>query len=200
MASRTGVVPLNATLVVLAGGGSARMGRAKADLPVRGGTLLEWVVGRLAPAFAETLVAGGAAPSGARAVADRRTGAGPLAGIEAALAEMRTPCGFVVACDMPRVSEALAALLVSRCAGHDAAVPRTGGAAQPACAAYRRSALPKIGALLDAGERRLTEAVATLDARYVDDAELRASGIAAGELADLDTPEDYAAFVASLAP
>ncbi len=200
MAPRSRVVPLDATLVVLAGGTSSRMGRAKQSLPVRGGTLLEWIVGRLAPSFRATLVAGAAAPHGARGVADRRDHAGPLAGIEAALAAMDTSSAFVVACDMPRVSEALAGLLVERCAGRDAAVPRVAGRTQPTCAAYARGALPAITAALDAGERRAARVLDELDVRYVDAAELAAHGISPGELADLDTPAEYEAFLVSLGP
>jgi molybdopterin-guanine dinucleotide biosynthesis protein A len=174
------------------------MGRAKAELPVNGVTLLEWMVRRLGPDFAETIVAGTIAPAGARGAPDRHADAGPLAGIEAGLLAARTQAVFVVACDMPRASAQLAALLLARCTGHDAAVPRVGGRLQPACAAYARTAAPKIGAYLDRGERRATEMLDELDAVFVDERELASQGIAPTELADLDTPADYDAFIASL--
>ena len=174
------------------------MGRAKAALPVAGVTLLEWMVQRLGPQFAETIIAGADAPPGAREAPDRRADAGPLAGVEAGLLESRMPRAFVVACDMPRATARLAALLIERCAGHDAAVPRVNGRVQPTCAAYARTAAPKIGAYLDRGARRATEMLDELDAVFVDDRELARVGIAALELADLDTPADYDAFIASL--
>ena len=190
--------PHDATLVVLAGGRSTRMGRAKSALPVEDATLLEWIAARLGPSFAETLVCGATAPRGARAVADRHVDAGPVAGIEAGLAAMRSERAFVLACDMPRASERLAMLLLDRCAGHDAAVPRVAGRAQPTCAVYARSAWPKLVAYLDAGERRATEALDRLDVVYLDEAALAREGIAANEFEDLDTPADYEAFIASL--
>jgi molybdopterin-guanine dinucleotide biosynthesis protein A len=198
--ARTRVLPLtgDAALVVLAGGRSSRMGRAKRDLAVGGGTLLEWIVARLGPAFAETLVAGGPAPRGARAVADRHADAGPLAGIEASLLAMRAEHAFVVACDMPNAGVRLASFLLGRSAGADAAVPRVAGRAQPTCAVYARSAAPKLGAYLDAGERRATEALDRLTVTYVEDGDLTGAGIALAELDDLDTPADYDAFIASL--
>ncbi len=174
------------------------MGRSKASLPVAGVTLLEWMVRRLGPQFAETIVSGAAAPAGAREAADRRADAGPLAGVEAGLLESRMPHAFVIACDMPRASARLASLLIERCAGHDAAVPRVGGRAQPTCAAYARTASSKIGAYLDRGARRATEMLNEVDTVFVDEPELAREGIAADELADLDTPADYDAFVASL--
>lgn len=187
-----------ASLVILAGGRSSRMGRAKAELPVAGVTLLEWMIRRLGPEFAETIVAGAAAPAGAREAPDRRADAGPLAGIEAGLLVARAPYVFVVACDMPRAGARLAALLLARCVGREAAVPRIDGRAQPTCAVYARAAAQKIGAYLDGGARRATAALDLLDAVFVDEDQLAEDGIGLDELADLDTPEQYDAFIGSL--
>ena len=188
------------TLILLAGGRSRRMGRPKHELPVAGTTLLAWQVARLSRFFGDTIVVGAPAPAGARSVPDARPDAGPLAGIEAGLlATRQDDRAFLLACDMPRASAALGAMLLTLSDGHDAAVPRVGGIAQPTCAAYARSAQPKISAFLDGGRHRATLALAELDVRYVDDDELRANGIAQSELGDLDLPSDYEAFVASLA-
>jgi molybdopterin-guanine dinucleotide biosynthesis protein A len=174
------------------------MGRSKRDLPVAGVTLLEWIVARLGPAFAETLVSGGPAPRDARAVADRREDAGPIAGIEASLLAMRSERAFVLSCDMPRASARLGGLLLARAHEHDAAVPRVAGRPQPTCAAYARSAAPKLSAYLDSGERRATEALDRLDVSYIDDAELTRGAVMLSEFDDLDTPADYDAFINSL--
>ncbi len=200
LASRAGVVPLtsDATLIVLAGGRSERMGRDKATLPVAGVTLLEWIVRTLGPSFRETIVAGASAPSGARAAADLHAHAGPLAGIEAGLRTARADRAFVIACDMPRVSARLATLLLERSVGHDIALPRVADLDQTTCAAYARSVLPRITAFLDSGGRRVATLIASLDAVRLDEAELARAGIGRDELADLDTPADYDAFVASL--
>src|SRR5205085_9106054 len=48
-----------ATLLLLAGGQSRRMGQPKALLSVRGITLIEWMAGRLAPGFDQLLVSAG---------------------------------------------------------------------------------------------------------------------------------------------
>lgn len=190
----------DATLVVLAGGRGERMGVPKALLRVGNGTLVDWVVARLAPSFGETLVCGATdAPSPARAVPDTRTDAGPLAGIESGLAAAAYDAVFVVACDTPRASASLGALLIDRSRGHHAAIPRVAGRAQPTCAAYRRSALAPLRAFLDAGGRRVTRAMEILDIVPVDDADLARAGIDSAELTDLDTRADYDAFVASLA-
>jgi molybdopterin-guanine dinucleotide biosynthesis protein A len=176
------------------------MGRPKAELPVAGTTLLPWLLERLGGYyFAEVLVCGAPAPARARSVADLRPDAGPLGGIEAGLLAIRSDAAFVLACDIPRASLHLADLLFARSRGHDAAVPRIGGRAQPTCAVYWRRAAPKITTYLDAGGRRATEVLASLDVAYVDDDELLRERVAARELDDLDTPAEYEAFIASLA-
>lgn len=189
---------LDATLAVLAGGRGTRMGAPKALLRVGDATLVEWIVARLAPSFAEVIVAGAAdAPRAARAIPDQRADAGPLAGIESALAAASCDRVLVLACDTPRASVGLAALLLERVAGHHAAVPRIAGRTQPTCAAYDRRALAPLRAFLDAGGRRATRALETLDVRYVDESELARAGIALDELADIDTTAEYQAFLAS---
>jgi molybdopterin-guanine dinucleotide biosynthesis protein A len=186
-----------ATLLVLAGGRSRRMGRPKALLPVQGTTLIEWVARRLEPGFDELLVAAAEPaqlPPGLRGcfVGDLRPGAGPLAGIEAGLGVARHPTLVAVACDMPYVTPALAGRLAAAAAGHDAAVPRTGGLADPACAAYRRSARDPISAALDRGRRRAAEALAGLDVNWLEDVDLALLG-------NLNTSAEYRAFLAGIA-
>lgn len=199
MAARARGVPLtrDATLIVLAGGRSTRMGSDKATLRVGEGTLVEWVVRRLGPSFAEALVCGGSA-TGARGIPDRRAAAGPLAGIEAGLLAMRTEAAFVLACDMPWVSERLATAVLGRLEGRDVVMPRVGDMDQPACAAYARRVAPRLTGYLDGGGRRVSAFLATLDVLRVDERALSDAGVSLEELADLDTPEAYDAFVASL--
>ena len=184
---------LRATLVILAGGDSRRMGRPKALLPVEGTTLVEWLAARLAPAFAHLVVAGRDAerlPPALRAhlARDLHAGAGPLAGVEAGLAASPHDVAVAVACDMPRVSADLLRRLAEASAGADAAVPRIAGRPEPACAAYRRSAAGPIGAALEAGRLRATDALADLHVRWLD-------GEDPALFANLNTPADYERFI-----
>src|SRR6266851_2440655 len=85
---------MQATLLVLAGGASRRMGRPKAWLEVGEITLLRWMIERLGPAFSEVVVSF-AEPEQVerlvpfRLVFDRKLAAGPLAGLEAGLTAAR---------------------------------------------------------------------------------------------------------------
>src|SRR5437660_2296968 len=97
---------MQASLLVLAGGTSRRMGRPKAWLEVGETNLLRWMVERLGPAFTEVMVSF-AEPEQLlelvpyRLVFDRKQEGGPLAGIVAGLAAAHDDVLIGVACDMP---------------------------------------------------------------------------------------------------
>jgi molybdopterin-guanine dinucleotide biosynthesis protein A len=186
------IVVMQATLLVLAGGASRRMGRPKAWLQVGDTTLLRWVVKGLAPAFAEVMVAF-AEPEQLeqliphRVVFDRKASAGPLAGLEAGLSVARNEVTFAIACDMPYVTPAVAEMAVAAARGCDAAIPRIDGRPEPVCAAYRRSALPAITAALDAGRYRAADLVDRLDVTWLE-------GLDPDLFRSLNTAEDYERF------
>src|SRR2546427_4729197 len=109
---------MDATLLVLAGGDSRRMGRPKAWIEVGDTVLLRYVVERLAPAFSEVVVAFGEPEQMEqlvpyRVVFDRKRDAGPLAGLEARLIAAPHDLPFAVACDMPYVTPTTAQLAVA---------------------------------------------------------------------------------------
>jgi molybdopterin-guanine dinucleotide biosynthesis protein A len=186
------IVVMQATLLVLAGGESRRMGRTKAWLEVGETTLLRWVAARLGPAFAEVVVSF-AEPEQVkelvpyRLVFDRKPSAGPLAGLEAGLLTAKNEVTFAVACDMPYVTRDLAEMAVAASHGCDAAIPRVDGRPEPVCAAYRRSALPAIAAALDAGRYRAADLAEQLDVAWLE-------GLDPDLFRSLNAPEDYERF------
>jgi molybdopterin-guanine dinucleotide biosynthesis protein A len=186
------IVVMQATLLVLAGGASRRMGRPKAWLEVGDTTLVRWVAARLAPAFSEVMVAF-AEPEQIeelvphRVVFDRKASAGPLAGLEAGLTAARNEVLFAVACDMPYVTQAVAQIAIAAVQGCDAAIPRIDGRPEPVCAAYRRSALPAITSALNDGRYRAADLIDHLDVTWLE-------GLDAELFRSLNTPEDYEHF------
>lgn len=192
------ILSLKAGLLLLAGGGSRRMGEPKALLDVRGVPLLSWQLARLRPHFEEVLVAvaGPGAPlpdlpAGVRVVHDLHQGKGPLAGIEAGLAATGRESVFVLAVDLPFVPVELAAELLARSEGHDAAVPLLVGRPQPLAAVYRRSAAAEISIALRENRLQVSAALSELDVAY-------AEGLDRRWFENLNTPEDYRAFLAAL--
>ena len=189
------LIVMDASLLVLAGGESRRMGRAKAWLEVGETTLLRYVVERLAPEFAEVIVSF-AEPEQLeqhipyRVVFDRKRAAGPLAGLEAGLIAAHHEVLFAVGCDMPYVSRELAEMAVAAARRCDAAVPRIEGRPEPVCAAYRKTALPAIVGALDAGYLRATDLVESLDVTWLEDVDL-------DQFQSLNTPADLERFNAA---
>jgi molybdenum cofactor guanylyltransferase len=164
---------MQASLLVLAGGGSRRMGRPKAWLQVGDTYLLRHVAEHLAPAFSEVMVSFAEPeqleePVPYRVVFDRRPSAGPLAGIEAGLAAARNDVIFAVACDMPYVTEEVGQLAVAAARSCDAAIPRIDGRPEPVCGAYRRSALPFITGAVNTGRLKAADLVAELDVTWLE--------------------------------
>ena len=186
------------SLVILAGGLSRRMGRDKAALPVGDGTLIEHLARRLASVVDEIIIAGGtgqAGLAGVRHVADRDAGLGPLAGMHAGLTAARHPQVVVVGCDLPDVEPALITLLRELAGPYEAVVPRVDRQPQGVCALYARTLLPRIQALLDAGERSIKALLAAASVRYVEAEELFAVDPELRSFRNINTPADYQAWL-----
>jgi molybdopterin-guanine dinucleotide biosynthesis protein A len=147
---------------------------------------------RLGPAFSEVIVSF-AEPEQLlehvpyRLVFDRRTDAGPLAGLEAGLMAAREEVSFAVACDMPYVTLELAEMAVAAARTSDAAIPRIGDRPEPVCAAYRRTALGAITSALDAGDLKLANLAERLDVTWLE-------GLDPDLFRSLNSPDDYERF------
>ena len=188
---------MQASLLVLAGGDSRRMGHPKAWLKVGGTTLLRYVVDRLGPTFSEVMVSFAEPeqleePVPFRIVFDRKPSAGPLAGIEAGLEAARNDVLFALACDMPYVTPEIAQVAIAAARRCDAAIPRIDGRPEPVCGAYRRSALPVIARALDGGRLKAADITSELDVTWLE-------GLDPSLFRSLNTPEDLDRFHAEFA-
>jgi molybdenum cofactor guanylyltransferase len=187
---------MEATLLVLAGGQSRRMGRPKPWIEVGNSILIRYVVQRLAPAFSELMVSF-AEPEQMeqlvpyRVVFDRKPNAGPLAGLEAGLLAAHNQVLFAVACDMPYVDRSTAEIAVAAARNCDAAIPRHDGLFEPVCGAYRKTALHTITNALDAGNYVAHDVVGDLDVTWLE-------GLEPAQFESLNTPSDLERFHAAL--
>ncbi len=187
---------------VLTGGGSRRFGSPKALAAVGGRPIAARAAAALRRAGAAVvLVAGEAAPwasLGLPVVPDRIPGAGPVAGVEAALrraVEEGRPGALCVACDLPFLSPALLRRLVAMGleSGARAVVPESPGRRgyEPLCAWYAASALPEAEVLLDAGGGPLVALLDVLHAVRLPLADVLESGDPAVLFLNVNTPEDH---------
>lgn len=124
---------MQASALILAGGKATRLGGvAKHELVVDGQTIFERQVAVLAPRVAEILVAAPHDIAGYRCVRDVLPDVGPLAGMAAGLAAMRTAWLLVVAGDMPHLSGAVIDEILGAARDTDDAVGvRLGGLPEP---------------------------------------------------------------------
>jgi molybdopterin-guanine dinucleotide biosynthesis protein A len=173
--------PSDTSALILDGGRASRYGGAhKAFLQVEGEAIAARALRILRPLVTEVLVATSRPdpwrPLGVRLVEDVLPGAGPLSGIAAGLAAATTPLLLVVAGDMPHLSPHVIIHLVREARVREGCVvvPRRGGRAEPLHAVYPMAAASAARAALDRGVRKLTDFLAELDVRWVDDAELAA--------------------------
>jgi molybdopterin-guanine dinucleotide biosynthesis protein A len=186
-----------ATAVVLVGGASTRMGRDKALLVPPDGDprpLARRVLDALL-SVADNAVLAGRPLAGfdVPAVSDHNVGAGPLAGVAAALAAVGTPLAVVAACDMPSLQPALLRLLLRRAQDEPDALcvvcmgPR---GMEPLLAVWRPAAAPLLDAALGRGVRALRDAVAAVPHVLVAPEHWRAADPTGLSFVNWNTPAD----------
>ncbi|MGH7880710.1 MAG: molybdenum cofactor guanylyltransferase [Candidatus Binataceae bacterium] len=192
--------------MILAGGRSVRMGRAKAALPFGRSTMLERLIAELIDEFGELIVI--AAPRADETYAveelirpwrgriailrDENPFAGPGPALIRGLRAAQHPTVFACSCDLPFIRAAVARALCQSLADYDAAIPEINGRSQPLCAAYQQSAAATIARIVCGGEHRLTTITARLKRRRVGEAELRRIDPELRSFLNVNTPADYA--------
>lgn len=148
---------------VLAGGQSTRMGRDKAMLALGGRPLIEHALDKLRALGFSPRIAGSRSDLAAFAavIPDRHPQAGPLGGIEAALAASDTEQNFFLPVDLPWLPLEFLRWMIDRANGTEAlaTIPRLQGRPQPLCAAYSKALLPYAQAALVADDAKVMRAV-----------------------------------------
>jgi molybdenum cofactor guanylyltransferase len=165
------------------------MGRDKAQLPFRGGTLSTAIAGAVREAAGCAILVGNLALGG---IPDRYPGEGPLGGILTALEHTLSEWNLIVACDLPELTPAFLARLLdtAEAAGYDALLPHTaGGPPEPLCAVYRRSVRDALEERFRSGTRKVTLALEGLAVYSLEVSE-------AVQFQNVNTPEDWAGYAA----
>jgi molybdopterin-guanine dinucleotide biosynthesis protein A len=187
--------------VVLCGGQSRRMGRAKAWLPFGDEIMLPRVVRLLGEAVRPIVVVAAPEqdlpplPDDVRVVRDEEQGRGPLQGLDAGLEALRGQADavYLSSCDVPFLKPAFVRRLIQLLGEQWICVPRVGEYHHPLAAVYRLEVRETIGRLLAENRLRpffLFEAVPT---RVVEASELAEADPTFQTLRNLNTPEEYAA-------
>ncbi len=185
--------------VVLCGGKSSRMGRAKALLPFGPETLLVRVLRVCGEVCGEIVVVAADGqdlpplPAGVKVVRDAAPEQGPLEGLAAGLAAVAAPAAFCTSCDVPFLRPAYVERMFDALGEASAAQAMVEGMAQPLLAVYRTALAPKAARLVREGLRRVLFLAEGERAVLVPEREVRAVDPALASFRNLNTPEEYAA-------
>ena len=177
---------LNASGIVLAGGRSRRLGRAKALEPFQGEPLIRRVIDRLSRITDDLVFVvndheqASALPISSRdidltydIVIDKYPDGGSLGGIYTGLLAAESQWAFVVACDMPFLNVELMRHMLSMRDGQDVVVPRTDGYPEPTHALYNKSCLPFIEKRLKRDDLKIARFFDEIRVRFLEEAEVR---------------------------
>jgi molybdopterin-guanine dinucleotide biosynthesis protein A len=151
---------MDATLCILAGGESRRMGRPKAELVVRGRPILAYLLERMDWKGPTMLVTSPArrSPAGAerfdREVVDPIDGEGPLRGVLTALQHVTTSIAVATTVDMPCIGAAHLDWMIHNLSRETMCLMlRRGAQVEPFPSIFRAESLPIIQEHFDRGER-----------------------------------------------
>lgn len=185
---------------VLAGGNSRRMGSDKTEVRLDGEPLWRRQSRVLREAGAERVILvrkpGQPAPEGAEVRRDGTAGAGPMAGLHAALASQSAPWVAVLAVDMPGIDAAWFRWLLGFCRPGAGAMVRHAQACEPLAAIYPAQAINEITARLqrrDLSLQRLALALAAAGRMAL----LPLSAAAAAQVSSVNTVVQLAHFARS---
>lgn len=200
-------IPNSVAGIVLAGGGSQRMGVDKCMLDLGGRTLLQRAIDSLEVVADEVVAVTRPgrpppplhSPGSLYHAVDSVTDGGPLVGILAGLEATSAPVAVAVACDLPFVRPELLRLLLDRVdAGARFVVPVYEGQPQLLCSAWRGDAAPLLRARVEAGDRAVHAMLDALDAELVPPEVWREVDPEGRSFVNVNTPEDLAEARASL--
>ncbi len=176
---------------VLAGGGSSRMGRDKAMLPLGGETMLARIARLVRSVAGSAAILGPPeryAALGYPVIADPFPGCGPIAGVYSALSLTAADWNLIVACDMPDLTPDLLEELFCAAArsGADAAVPSSAAGLDPLCAVYHLRLAARAACAISRKIFKMHDFLSTLTLELVPVAD-------AAPLKNINTPEEWTA-------
>jgi len=154
-----------ATAILMAGGGSRRMGTDKSLLEIEGRPIIERTCEQLSACFEQILISTNEVDKfrflDFQIVHDKIPEQGPLMGIASALEASDNEINFGIACDIPQIELRDVRRIINEAVNSDAdiIVPVTSdGKYEPLFAVYRKSALNAINEVLSSGGRKISDA------------------------------------------
>lgn len=180
------------TSLLLAGGGSTRMGEDKASLKLGDQTVLDTIAQELREVTPSIIVNSNVAREGYEVKGDLFLDAGPLGGLHAGMYEESADWFILSACDTPFIQKAVYHyLLEQRTEDTQAIIPVYQGRHQPLSGIYHQSVFEPLESLLNEGERKMTRLFDDILVTYIDAFVGLSSTVLAWHFFNMNTPEEY---------
>ncbi len=189
---------IEATAVVLAGGGSTRMGFNKALLRLGEDTIIERTVMPLKDIFEEVIIItdtpeqysfinGVAFYPDALRIKEKNS----MIGIYSGLLRARYSKAFVVACDMPFLNRQLLNYMKQQLADEDILIPKVGGHYEPLHAFYSKNCLELFEERIRVGKYKVTGTFDSFKIKLVEEDTIRAFDDELLSFININTYEEF---------
>ena len=187
--------------IVLCGGESRRMGKAKPWLDWGSQTLLQHAVAVLRQVTSKVVVVAAPGqnlpelPSEVQRLDDPIRYEGPLYGMQIGLEALAETCShaFVMGCDSPFIKPAFINEIAGRVGPYEIVVPKDEQFFHPLAAIYKTSLSPRVLELIQQGKRKPRFLLDQSDTLALDPTQFQSYDPSGLTLHNLNTPEDYAA-------
>ncbi|MHC4642567.1 MAG: molybdenum cofactor guanylyltransferase [Planctomycetota bacterium] len=154
-----------ATAIIMAGGGSRRMGIDKSMLLIKDRPIIKHICDQLRGTFSQILISADEVEKyaflGFDCIPDKMPGQGPLMGIVSALGASDNELNFIVACDIPHIDIRFVRKMLAEAQAVDMVIPANGnGKYEPLFAIYNKSALKAMNQVLSSGQPKISDTFA----------------------------------------
>ena len=159
----------NITAVILAGGKSTRMKQDKALVELNGKTLLNHQIDNLSPIFKEIIISANTNYNcDYKIINDIEKDKGPIGGIYSILQNINTEKAFIIAVDMPYITEDIITKLIDNSNKFDITIPIINNRIEPTCAIYSKECISVIKKQLTLNNYKLADFIAKCKTNYTE--------------------------------
>lgn len=185
------------TGIVLAGGKATRMGGAcdKAFLKIGGETIIDRQLKVLRNIFKEIIIVINSpyrhkSRKGVKIIPDLVREKGPLGGIYSGLSASGSFYNFIVACDMPFISEGLVKYMIENIKNYDIFIPKIDNKFHPLFGVYSKNCVKPVEKMLKYNRLKVSNIFSEVSTRFLSRQEIKRFDKDMLTLLNINTPDE----------
>ena len=176
---------ISSPCIILCGGKSSRMGEDKAFLKIENQTLIEYQAQKMNKIFQNVYVsAKKPIPNIKNMILDTEVVNSPLHAIKTILSKFENTHVFILAVDVPNISQANIDLLYQNIKNHDIVSPKIDNMSEPLCSFYSTSIIDTVNTNIKNKDYKLKSLLAKVNTKYISFKDKK-------EFININTKEDY---------